>query len=333
MVVNQMANHRTSCIFKIMIVPFIFVFLLMITLTRVGHSNHPVDYTHNFTLDNHFQVDLNQIYSICIGQSSNNRSFLCKEDNKKEMKTNSIECSSFLILKFPSCWFRIFPFKPLTDDREMRSKNDNHTTTFDAVRSRLKRILSSDCLLPFPLSYSGLTAPSEKLSESDTTRQHTGYDTYSDPLGCSRRCLNAYSQAWKDLILFDGVLGNSNLESSIISKQENKFKYVANNLMTKIPQQVSQSFMEGRKWTKALELQENKIASKIRDFDDIIDEFWNDLSEQNKKKKRRRNIIEGVESWNSRNLPDDVARFADILKEHKKCVIAKHELYLLPQRG
>ena len=292
-----------------------------------------MDCVHNFTLDNHFQVDLNQIYSIYTGQSNHNHSYLRKDGNIKKKNTTLTECSRFLILQFPSCWFRIFSSKPSTEDRETGGKTDDHTTAFDGVRSRLEKILSSDCLLPFPLSYSGLTAPSEKLSESDTTRQHTGYDTYSDPLGCSRRCLNAYSQAWKDLILFDGVLGNSNLESSIISKQENKFKYVANNLMTKIPQQVSQSFMEGRKWTKALELQENKIASKIRDFDDIIDEFWNDLSEQNKKKKRRRNIIEGVESWNSRNLPDDVARFADILKEHKKCVIAKHELYLLPQRG
>jgi len=64
---------------------------------------------------NYFQVDLNRVHSISIGQSEDKRSSLCSDDTNGVSNTNLItEISSCLILEFPSCCFRIFPSKPPT---------------------------------------------------------------------------------------------------------------------------------------------------------------------------------------------------------------------------
>ena len=237
--------------------------------------------------------------------------------------------SSFLMLQFPSCCFRIFPSKSSMCDEEIGSENDNYNATFDAFRRRLERILSSDCLLPFPLSYSGLTAASGKIFKPDVARKHSVDD---NPLGCSRRCLHSYSQSWKDIMSFDDILGNSYSELSMRCMRENKFKHNVNRLMTRIPEQVSQSFIKSEKWEEALESYENKIATKIRDLDGIIDDFWNDSSDPQKIKKRRR-IEKTAETLKGKIPNDDAVLFTNVLQEHKNCIISKHELYLLPHRG
>mmetsp|Transcript_13431 Transcript_13431/g.31621 ORF Transcript_13431/g.31621 Transcript_13431/m.31621 type:complete len:478 (+) Transcript_13431:304-1737(+) len=282
--------------------------------------------------NDHFQIDLKQIHNICIGQSEVNRPLLCKDSNPKKSETSVSKSSSFLMLQFPSCCFRIYRFKPSMCDKEIGSKNHDCTTTFNAVRSRLENIISSNSLLPFPLGYSDVTAFSGKNFKSDVTRKYTNDGNYNDSLGCSRRCLRSYTQSWKDLILFDNILENSYSEISNRSMKENKFKHTVNHLMKRIPEQVSLSFIKGEQWRKALESYENEIARKIRDVDGIIDDFWNDSSDQNKRRKRKRNN-KAAERWKSKSPNDDALLFTNILEEHKKCIISKHELYLLPRRG
>jgi len=116
------------------------------------------------------------------------------------------------------------------------------------------------------------------------------------------------------------------------STREKKFKDTVNHLMTKIPKQVSLSFMEEDKWTKALELYENKITKKIEEFDGVIDDFWNETSDHRSNNKRRRND-EDSDKCQSMIQHNCAGRFADILKDHKRYIISKHELYLLPLRG
>jgi len=260
---------------------------------------------------NCFQVDLNQIQSISIGQSGGNGR---NEISKTDFAT---EISSCLILELPSCWFRIFPNSLIGNGNSSRG-TDYDSTKFDAVRTKLERLLSDYSLLPFPRSYSG------QILQPYVIEKRTGEDDNDDPLDCSRRCIQSYSQSWMDLILFDNVL-----ESQY---PEPRFKDIVNDLMTKIPKQVSLSFIEEDKWTNALELYENKIATKIKAFDGVIDEFWNETSEHSSNNKRRRKDEDSDESQ-SKIQDDCVGRYTNILKDHKKYVISKHELHLLPLRG
>ena len=279
---------------------------------------------HNTVLGNYFQVDLNQIQSIRIGQSGGNSSLISMDNCNEISNTNSVtEIPSCLILEMSSCWFRIFPNSVVGNGNSSRGTDDD-STKFDDVRTKLERLLSDDSLLPFPLSYSGLTAPSGQILQPYVINKRLGEDNNDDPLGCSRRCIQSYSQSWKDLILFDNVL-----ESQY---PEPKFKDIVYDLMAKIPKQVSSSFIEEDKWTNALELYENKIATKIKAFDSVVDDFWNETSEHSSNNKRRRNDEDSDKSQ-SKIQDDCVRRYTNILKDHKKYVISKHELHLLPLRG
>jgi hypothetical protein len=171
--------------------------------------------------------------------------------------------------------------------------------------------------------------PSGQIFDSKVVLKSPGDDKSGDPLACSRQCLGSYSQSWKDLILFDETLENPHSEFPTGSVREEKFKDTINHLMTTIPKQVSSSFIEEEKWTKALELCEYKIATKIKEFDGVIDDFWSEKAEQNSNNKRRRN----EDSDDGKIQHDCVGRFADSLRDHKKCIASKHELHLLPLRG
>lgn len=278
---------------------------------------------------NYFQFDLNRICSISIGQSEANRSLL-RNDNIEE-KYSTI--SNFLLLELPSCYFRLFPPKPSAKDHDLignvnsSQEKDHDSAILEAVRNRLESLLSDDYLLPFPLSYSGLTDLSGRISELDDTGEDNNYG----PLDCSRRCLQSYAQSWKDLILLDDILENPYSETSSSPISEKQFKETVNHLMAKIPKQVSSCFIEKGKRRKALELCENKISRKIKEFDPIVDSFWNEASHHKSNKRRRNN--ENSEKSQSIIQHDCVQRFANILEDHKKYIISKHELYLLPLRG
>lgn len=299
------------------------IYILILTQIK-RHLIYYVHSAHNTVLGNYFQVDLNQIQSISVGQSGGNRSLLGGDNSNEILNSNILtEISNCLILELPSCWFRIFPNSVIGNANSSRGMDDDRTK-FDAVRNKLERLLSDDSLLPFPLSYSGLTAPSGQILQPDVIHKRSGEDNNNNPIGCSRRCIQSYSQSWKDFILFNNALENP--------YPEPKFKDTVNHLMTKIPKQLSLSFIEEDTWTKALDLYENKIATKIKAFDGVIDDFWNETSEHSSNNKRRRND-EDSEKSQSKIQHDCVGRYTDILKDHKKYVISKHELHLLPLRG
>ena len=299
------------------------------------------------------------MHSILVRQNEENRppvgSDRTNETNTNTNTNTSREISACLILEFPSCCLRIFSStssnNPIPDDDTTVIGNVNYsqetaddiTTKFDAVRNKLESILSQDChLLPFPLSYSGLTAPSGQKLVPDVVYARPGEHNNGDALCCARQCLQSYSQSWKDLILFDDTLKNPirfkeySVPPSVGSIRENNFKEAINQLMVKIPKQISSSFIEQDQWTAALESYDKKLSTKMKAFDDVIDDFWGDTQENCSNNKRRRD--EEDRDYDSdecqRMIQHDCAgRFVEILKDHKKHLISKHELYLLPLRG
>lgn len=282
---------------------------------------------------NHFQVDLNQIYSIHVGNSEDRHSRAWKDGASSMSNTNlTKKFSSSLILEMPSCCFRIFTSELSTNERNIVGNGnsslgiDDDRTKFDAVRTRLERLLSGESLLPFPLSYTGLISPLGQLLEPDVNHKLPGKHDKGNSLAFSRGCLHSYSQSWNDLIKFENALENPHPAAST---REKNFKDTINNLMSRIPNQVSSSFIGEGDLTKTVEMYENKITTKIEEFDCVIENFWNEQSEQHKRNnKRRRDHID----YDSRHH-DYVRRFDDILKDHKIHVISKHELFLLPLRG
>ncbi len=261
----------------------------------------------------HFQIDLNRLLSTSVGQSGD-------------------KISTFLILEMPSCCFRVFSSKLSVNEGDnilgigdSSLGTDHDKTKFDSVQNRLKNLLSGNFLLPFPLSYSGQIIPSEQISEPNDSQKLPAKNNNHHPLAISRRCLHSYYQSWNNLIMFDKVLENPHLADSVGSTSEKTFKETVNGLMSKIPKHVSLSFIEEDHLTKAVEIYENKIATKIDEFDGVIEDFWNEKSEERSNNKRRR---DDVDSDN-----DCPRRYADILRDHKKYIISKHELLLLPLRG
>lgn len=266
------------------------------------------------TIDgDHFQIDLNRLISTSVGQS---------ED----------KLSTFLILEMPSCCFRVFSSKPSANEdnnilgiRDSSLGTDHDKFKFDSVQNRLKSLLSGDFLLPFPLSYSGQIVPSGQISESDGSQKLPGKYNNHHPLAISRRCLHSYSQAWNNLIMFDNALENPHSADSLGSAAEKAFKETVNGLMSKIPKQVSLSFIEEDHLTKAVEIYENKIATKIDEFDGVIEDFWNENSGDTRNNKRQRDDVDSDK--------DCPRRYEDILRDHKKHITSKHEVFLLPLRG
>ena len=261
----------------------------------------------------HFQLDLNRLSSTSVGQSGD-------------------MLSSFLILEMPSCCFRFFSSKlSANEDNNILGIGDSSLGTdhdkikFDSVQHRLKNLLSCNLLLPFPLCYSGQIILSGQMSEPDHSQKLPAENNNQHPLAISRRCLHSYSQSWNNLIMFDNVLESPHLADSVGSTTEKTFKETVNGLMSKIPKHVSLSFIEEDHLTKAVEIYENKIATKIDEFDGVIEDFWNEKSEDTSNNKRRRGDV--VTDQDCRR------RYADILRDHKKYIISKHELFLLPLRG
>jgi len=315
---------------------------------------------------NHFQVDLNRILNIIVGPSDvqenkhcaslgNDTTSEARASNNNSTNNNATttrETPAFLLLEFPSCFFRFFlqlPSTNSTSDDEtvigtldsLQETKDDNRTKFDAVRNKLVNVLTEDCLLPFPLSYCGLTARSaQKLDSSEVVSvQRAEFNNNSDPIGCARRCLWSYSQSWKDLVSFDYALENPILvQSSIGSTEKNKFKDTIHRLMTEIPKQVASSFIEEDKWTMALASHNDKLCAEMQAFENVIDDFWmdNNTSENGKNNKRRRdeedhnNPGQQLEGMTKNGCME---RYAELMKEHKRHMISKHELYLLPLRG
>jgi hypothetical protein len=73
-----------------------------------------------------------------------------------------------------------------------------------------------------------------------------------------------------------------------------------------------------------LNLYDEEIGQQNVAFDDIIREYWPKNSSSSSNKRRR------VENQHNNNNVDYIGQFADILKEHKKLLKSKHELFLLP---
>lgn len=234
----------------------------------------------------------------------------------------------------PSCCFRIFISKPSTNGNSVfgNAKSslgiDDDRANFDAIRTRLEKLLSGDSILPFPMSYSGLVTPLRQALEPNSNHKVSGKENGGNSTAPFRRCLHSYSQSWNDLIMFECMLDNPHPAAPIGSTRTQSFKDTVNKLMSRIPNQVSSSFVEEDDLTKAVELYEKKIATKIEDFEDVIENFWNEKSEHKRNNKRRRDDTEDESCQN-----DCVRRFVDILKDHKEYVISKHELFLLPLRG
>jgi len=261
----------------------------------------------------------------------------CKDTTNEKSNSNlKTEMISFLIIEFPSCCFRIFPSEFVANAKnefeDPSKKMDVFKSKFDDVRDRLERLRSCDSLLPFPLSYFGLASESDQIFVPDIIYRGSRDDTNDDPLVHTRRCLKSYEKSWEDIIMFDETLETPNPETPIGKSRDRKFKETINDLMTSIPQQVSSSFIEQDKLTRALEICENKIASNIAAFDDIINNFLNDASEHSNNKKRQR-TDEDTTKCHTKSRKYFVERFDDILKNQKKDVISKHELFILPFRG
>ena len=260
-------------------------------------------------LGNHFQVDLKQICSIRVGQS--------KTPNEDS------EPLAFLILEMPSCCFRIYTSDASSNENSVLGggsfslETNDDRIKLDSVRDRLQRLLSGDSLLPFPLSYSGRINPAGKPSTQ----------TEGDVIARTRQCLHSYSQAWNDLTAFDHVLENTNAAGSTRAKN---FQETVNNLMSKIPTHVSSSFIEEEDLAKAVEMHENKIAAKMEELDSVMGVFWNETADHNRNNKRQRKD----DGATNENGPKDCSgRFDDILKDHKRQIGSKHELFLLPLHG
>ena len=289
-------------------------------------------------------------HCVSLGNDTTSESEVTNNNANNNAATTR-ETPAFLLLEFPSCCFRFFSQQPSTnsisDDEtvigtldSLQETKDDDRTKFDAVRNKLVNVLSYDCLLPFPLSYCGLTARSgQKLnSGEDISVQRGEFDNNSDPIGCARQCLWSYSQSWKDLVSFDYAVENPILaQSSIGSTGNNKFEDTIQRLMTGIPKQVASSFIEEDKWTMALESHNDKICAKMQAFENLIDDFWmdNSTSENGKNKRRRDEEDHSNPSQQLEGMTKNgcMERYAELLKGHKRHTISKHELYLLPLRG
>jgi hypothetical protein len=306
---------------------------------------------------NSFQVDLNRMRSIT---SSNQKGEINVSrggiDSTKETTTKNSttsETTPCLILEFPSCCFRIFPSSsPLSlsssssqspslsmnasDDATVTgNSNDSQrrddVTAFDLVQKKLKSILTLDYVRPFPLSYSGLTASSD---QNQNQKNNNNSNNDDDTLECARMCLQSYSKSWNNFISFGDVLKKpvrseqqcSTTASSMMtdSIREKDFKETISQFMQTIPKQVSSSFIEVDQRETALNLYDEEIGQQNVAFDDIIREYWPKNSSSSSNKRRR------VENQHNNNNVDYIGQFADILKEHKKLLKSKHELFLLP---
>ena len=266
---------------------------------------------------NHFQVDLNQLCSIRVGETH--------DGNKTDSSSKSLP---FLILEMPSCCFRIFAIdSSTTNDNSVLGGGsfslgmDDDKIKLDCVRDRLERLLSGDSLLPFPLSYSG------RITPRDGDENHSDKQDEGDAMTRVRQCLRSYSQAWNDIIAFDQVLENTHAAGSTRAKM---FQDTVKNLMSRIPEQVSSSFIQENDLAKAVEMHENKIAASMEEFDGVMGTFWNEKADHKRNNKRQR---EEDDTTTENTQSDCVARFDDILRDHKKQVGSKHELFLLPIRG
>lgn len=228
----------------------------------------------------------------------------------------------------PSCRFRIFtPTSPGNSDNATSGIGDSSLGTddtknkFDAVHCRLETLWSGNILLPFPLSYSGQIVP-------DVSHEYPGNHQDNDPIAFSRRCLQSYSRSWNNLIMFDNILDCPHSVDSIVSVTGKSFKETMNDMVSEIPRGVSSSFIEEDSLAKAEEIYEKKVATKIYEFENVFEDFWNEKSDQKGSNKRCRGDLEFG------NRQDECTeRYAEILRDHKKYIVSKHELFLLPRRG
>jgi len=256
-----------------------------------------------------FQIDLNRLLSTSVGQS---------EDR----------LSTFLVLEMPSCCFRIFTQKALenTDNHTSGTGDsslgiDDTKSKFDAIHCRLETLWSSNFLLPFPLSYSGQIVP-------DSSQKHSGRYSNDDPVAFSRRCLHSYSRSWNNLITFDTILEYPRSADSIVSITERSFRDTMSDLISEIPKDISSSFIKEDYLAKAAEIYEEKVATKIDEFESVLEDFWNEKADLKGNNKRRR------EDFELGNRQDECpGQYAEILRDHKKYIVSKHELFLLPRRG
>eukprot|EP00536_Pseudo-nitzschia_multiseries_P011401 jgi/Psemu1/308169/fgenesh1_kg.385_\ len=302
---------------------------------------------------NYFQIDLNQLLGIVVGPGvtesdhSSRGSNAAKEAGDGSKEKHAVrEIPAFLLLEFPSCCFRLFSQTPLafhspsddettTGTHDSTEERDGNRARFDAVRQKLLSVLSIDCLLPFPLSYSGLTTRSGTDADAEAAPKLRGenYGSKHDPISCARRCLRSYSRSWMDLISFDDALENPIASrSSIGSAEKNNFKETVNRFMTGIPKHVASSFIEEDKWAMALESYNDKICAKMQAFENLIDDFWTETSENGRNPKRRR-LDEDLVSDESLDKNGCIKRYEELLREHKRHMVSRHELYLLPSRG
>ncbi|OEU09418.1 hypothetical protein FRACYDRAFT_248267 [Fragilariopsis cylindrus CCMP1102] len=251
-----------------------------------------------------FQVDLNRMQSITSTNQKGEMSVSSRGDTNSTIKTmiNST------------------------------SRRDD-AITLDLVHKKLKILLASDYVRPFPLSYSGLIA---SLDQKNNNSNNNNNDDDNDILECARMCNQSYSKSWNNFISFGDVLQkpvvrseqqcSTTASSMMDSIRENDFKETINQFMQTIPKQVCSSFIEADQRAAALNLYDEKIGQQNVAFDDIIREYWPKNSISSNKRRR-------VESQhNSNNNVDYTGQFADILKEHKKLLKSKHELFLLPLR-
>jgi len=300
--------------------------------------------------DNYYQVDLNHINNISVEHSEDNRSPLFSDSIDGTTNDEAIAgVSTSLILEFPSCFFRFFSSgtltKPTSDDSTVVGDSNSFKGTddggkkFDTVRKKLEKMLSIDCSLSFPVRDSGLKILSEHLLGPNAIFQ-CREDNNCDPLSCARQCLRSYTKSWKDLIMFDDALENPlriqpHSEPLMGSALEDRFKDTVNQSMTNIPKHFSSCFIEEDKWTNAIELHGNKISMKLKEFHDVIDEFWIGPSQHESSNKRRRTDEDHcINPGKSMSMIEQhcVKRFAQSLKDHKNLMFSKHELHLLPIR-
>ena len=309
-----------------------------------------------------FQVDLNRMQSITSTNQKGEMSVSSRGDTDSTIKTkknSTSETTPCMTLEFPSCCFRIFssssplssssassasasasqPSSTNASDDATVTGNSNDSQrrddaiTFDLVHKKLKILLASDYVRPFPLSYSGLIA---SLDQKNNNSNRNNNDDDNDILECARMCNQSYSKSWNNFISFGDVLQkpvvrseqqcSTTASSMMDSIRENDFKETINQFMQTIPKQVCSSFIEADQRAAAFNLYDEKIGQQNVAFDDIIREYWPKNSSSSNKRRR-------VESQhNNNNNVDYTGQFADILKEHKKLLKSKHELFLLPLR-
>jgi hypothetical protein len=230
---------------------------------------------------------------------------------------------SCLILQFPSFLLRIFSSSD-TDEQE-------EELTLKEVEEKLQIVFTDEYFLPYPLEYDGLICMEYIANNVNITNDKGHVETLIQSTH-----LQSLSRAWSQLNSLERILSVSQEEETDDNAlKENIMKIYLNKILTRIPSNISSSFVERNRLSAGMQGLDHKINTKLDSLDDVLDSFWKTSSKPGKRKRRR----DKSHPKNKRINDDDhevqqdcIDQTHEFLTSHKKLLASKYELSLLPYR-